>query len=194
MTTRANFNDSALVQLYQDLATFLGEFWPNYPNDGPVTAFGARERWKQTQGTGGANKIVVVPGTLDGEDGDPVGVVGPGSFEENSPTARGLFTQPKTLTFCLWAMNTDSPDSATDELAQQGAIEQMQEFVYRATKASSAGGANLVWAKHRYNRKPEEIRFGTEYQMQCAVDCTFFDITTVVVVPKYATVNKNPAS
>jgi hypothetical protein len=201
MNARLNFNDSALVQLTQDMSAFLTTYWPGYPADGPPVLFGWRARQKMiTDPQGGANRIIVVPGTLEGDDGDPVGIVGPGEFEENAGaapnnySARGLYTQPKIVTFCLWAGDTSTPDAAFDELAQQNAIEQMQEFVYRATKASNAGGANLQWTKHRYNRKPAELRFGTEYQMIAQVDSTYFDVSARVVVPEFAVVNKNPDS
>ena len=201
MNARVNFNDSALVQLFQDASTFLLHYWPNYPNDGPKFEYGIKARQRLlTDPQGGANRIIMVPGTLEGDDGTPVGVVGPGEYQElagappNNQTARGLFTQPKIVTFCLWASDNSTPDAATDELAQQNAIEQMQEFVYRMTKASSAGGANLVWGAHKYNRKPNEQRFGTEYTMQCVVDCTFFDVSSTIVIPATAVVNRNPAS
>jgi hypothetical protein len=191
VSARPSFNDSAIVALFQDVASYIAAHWPG---DAPAVVFGIRARWQQlNDGIGGANRIVVIPGTLDGDDGDAAGVVGPGSFEETG-AARGLYTQAKAVTFSLWAGNDTTPDAITDEAAQQNAIEQMQEFVYRAVKASSFGGANAIWGKHKYNRKPAELRFGAEYLMNLELDSTFFDLDPVVIVPSGATVSRNPAT
>lgn len=194
---RLHFNESGLVALFRDVATYIPQFWEN---DAPNVVFGARERWKiiNTDVRGSGNRIVIVPGALEGGDGTPTQPVGPGedasdtSRSDGGPAPRRLFTQPKPVTFCLWAIDNSTPDALSDEALQQEAIEQMQEFVYRAVKLSDVGRANGVWSTHKYNRDPNELRYGTEYQMTLIVDSPFFDLDRTAIFPSAAVVSRDP--
>jgi hypothetical protein len=210
---RTDFNDSGIVALFRDVAGYIETHWPEL--DRPAVLFGWRERQKQiNEGVGGANRIVMVPGELEGADGTPEGIDGPGDNEGGTfpgatvldgvplpqaitqstitPHPRGLFSQVKLVTFSLWCGAGDTPDAVVDELAAQDAIETMQEWLYRAVQSSSVGKANGTWRKHTYNRKPNEMRFGTEYLMALEVLTPYFDRDNVVIYPSAATVTRSP--
>ena len=207
---RTDFNDSGVVQLFRDVAGYIDRFWKN---DAPAVVFGWRERAKQiNDGVGGANRIVMVPGELEGGDGTLEAPDGPGDQEGGTfpgatslqgiplvqaipetivtPKPRALFQANKPITFSLWAGNEGTPDAKVDELAAEEVIEQMREWLYRAVKASSVGASNGVWRKHNYNRKPAEIRFGTEYLAVLELVLPFYDRDNVVVIPSDAAVTR----
>lgn len=168
-------NTSALVQLHADVAAYFAATWKPKP---AAVLFGMKERWKQiNEGTGGTNRVVIIPGTIDGKDGVILAPTGVGG------NPRELHTQPKIVTFSLWAADNSTPDRSSDERAQQNAIEQMQEWVIRAVQQSIAGEANAVWGECSYNRNPNELRYGVEYLMQLAVDSTFYDLAALVAFP-----------
>ncbi len=191
MTTTAN--TSAVVKLFQDVATYFAALKPGDPSRGTSVVFGARERWKQiNEGSNGANRVVVVPGTLDGQDGELEGPTGPGEVlnADGSVTPRTLFDQLKVVTFCIWAADPADPQSV-DASVQQQAIEQMFEYVVQGVKRSGAGMANAVWVgAPTYNANPTELRFGLEYRAVLALDSRIFDRVPVAAFPAGAVVTR----
>lgn len=191
MTTTAN--SSAVVKLYQDVATYFAALTPGDPSRGASVVFGARERWKHiNEGSNGANRVVVVPGTLEGQDGELEGPTGPGEVinADGSVTPRTLFDQLKVVTFCVWAADPADPQSV-DATVQQQAIEQMFEYVVQAVKRSGAGMANAEWVgAPTYNANPNELRFGLEYRAVLALDTRIFDHVPVAAFPAGANVTR----
>ena len=181
-------NASAIVRLYQDVRAYF-----ETKGRGSSVVFGRKERWIQiNQGTGGANRVVFIPGRLKGEDGALIGVDGPGEIvKAGVVTPRALFLQSKIVTISIWAANeTNDPSASVDEVSQQQEIEQMFEWVIRGVRRSPAGAANAEWGALAYNSAPNEIRFGTEYLAELEVGTQYFDDAPGIVTIESIAVNR----
>ena len=186
-------NQSAVVQLFRDVKTFFGSLPAGNLGREASVVFGMRERWKQiNEGTGGANRVVFVPGTIpDGKDGRLEGPTGPGESigSDGKVKPRALFDHKKIITICVWAADPLDPN-AVDETAQQEAIEQLFEYVMQAFKQSSAGLGNINAGAPLYNPNPNERRFGIEYRIEIELDTRIFDQVPNVVYPTGARVSR----
>jgi len=191
-------NASALGKLFADVRDYVAT-----KNAGTAVLFGLKERTIQiNQGSGGANRIVFIPGRLPGgEAGELEGVDGPG--EPNLPKVggdpqvkpRALFLHGKLATISIWAANTDNdPSARVDELAQDAAIEQMLEWVIRGVKRSVAGAANAEWGPLRYNMSPIETKFGVELLVELTVGTQYFDDVPNIVYPTGVEVDRGAIS
>lgn len=194
MTTTEN--TSALVQLYADVKSYFATASP-----GTAVVFGFKERTMQiNQGTGGANRVCFVPGRLDGAAGSLVGVDGPGEridrTDPSNPVAipRALFLQGKLGTLSIWASNpSDNPDDRVDEVQAEQIIEQYFEWVVRAVKRSIAGAANVEWADPKYNREPNEMRFGIELLVEFTVGTQLLDDVPNIYTATSVSVARDPS-
>jgi len=189
-------NTSALVQLYADVKSYFEKVSP-----GTSVVFGYLERTMQiNQGTGGANRVCFVPGRLeDGAAGALVGGDGPGErIDTSGPTPvaipRALFLQGQLGTLSVWAANpSDNPDDRIDEVQAQQIIEQYFEWVVRASKRSLAGAANLEWSEPKFNRKPNEMRFGIELLVEFTVGSQILDEVPNIYTATSVSVSRAPA-
>lgn len=193
MTTE---NQSAVVQLFQDVRDYFAKLPAGNPAQGASVVFGMRERWKQiNEGSNGANRVVFVPGSVpDGKDGPLTGTTGPGETIGTDGTVkpRSLFDQKKIVTICIWAADTTDP-TAIDETLQQQAIEQLFEYVLQGIKRSAAGAGNAIVAgAPQYNAIPNERRFGIEYRIELELDTRLFDRVPVAIFPTGVGVTRKP--
>lgn len=186
MTTE---NTSAIGTFYDDVAEYFATVDP-----GVSVQFGAIARWEQlNQGTGGANRIVIVPGRLpDGDDGDVDAAPGPGEHidpDTHAIVPRMIAAQPRFITISVWAAADGATPSARE---RHEVLEQLIERTLRAGNHSLANLANGQWGRGRYNRNPAELRFGDEYLLEIVIETQWLDSPPVAVFPAAANVGRNP--
>ena len=184
-------NTSAIVQLYTDVKAYFATL-PAAP--GTSVVFGFEERTKQiNEGTGGANRVCIIPGKVpNGEDGllEGTTIGGDQINADQSTQPRAIFGQQRIVTFSMWAAD----QTTVDYVQQQQLIEQLFEWVIQAVEQSSAGHANAVWAAApRYNRNPNERRFGLEYLAELELETQWFDALPVAVFPAAGQVKRGTA-
>lgn len=188
-------NQDSIVALYGDVKNYFAKFCP----PGTNIVFGWKERWKQiNEGTNGANRVVMLPGDENGQDGPLEGANGPGEGivadgtianvqganvivqpTQVSVAARTIFVGQDYVTFSIWA----AEQTTADEIAQQQVIRQLYEYVLRACKNSTIGEGNLVWIKRGFNINQNERRFGVEYVAVAQLETPYLDAMSTVVFP-----------
>ncbi len=126
---------------------------------------GYRERAKQAQGSGGANRVVFLPGDLNGNGGKiaPPHDVGRRMVEDEdaAPAAevRPLASWARQFMIAIWAVDTATP---RDELAQTRAVIDLFESTLQAVEqVTGAGGPNVEWGSVAWT-VPKENTFGAE--------------------------------
>lgn len=144
-----------------------------------------------TQGPGRANRVVIVPGALNGAGGrigmprDP----GPRPIytddaDEAEDTVvgsvRSLGDWDRQLTLSVWAHDGDAP---TDELAQIEAVETLFEWATRALHAT--GLASLLLADATWT-VPKERGFGMELLVGMTLQHPIYDVPVEIGFPSFS--------
>lgn len=126
----------------------------------PECSFGWREDWKQiNQGTGGANRIVMLPGDPGGKVGDLQKPSGPG----RNPNP--LAAMAELATILLWAYDATDPTSA---LLQWRAARRLHDVVIASCIRTYRGRWKQVGKQ--WVRPELERPFGAEMQIVFAVE------------------------
>lgn len=127
-----------------------------------VVAAGWKVRLDQNnQGPGRANRVVIVPGDLNGKAGKIVQplergerLIGDPSHPDGS--TRAIADWDRVVTLSIWAYDGDFPN---DELAQIIAVETLLELTKRAV--DRVAGASVTWGDSAWS-PPKERQFGAE--------------------------------
>lgn len=162
---------------------------------GTVVAAGWRERGKQiNQGSGGANRVVFIPGDVK-----------TGRAGNFAPVARKSTTNPAALaqldelhTMSVWAY--DGVNS-NDEMAQVEAVEALLElaiqavhFAVSADTGQALGGANVKWIDKTWTISSVEITYGREVLVTFTIATSYKAQTVPTCTPGTAIISRNPAS
>lgn len=174
------------------LVTKVREYFEAHEVTAVVTC-GFKARTSQlTQGTGRANRVVIVPGALNGAGGrigmprDP----GPRDVHTDDEdedenlvvgTVRSLGDWDRQLTLSVWAHDGDAP--ASDELAHIVACEELFEWAARALHAT--GLASLLFADTNWN-VPKERGFGIELLVGMTLQHPIYDVPSELAYPSFS--------
>lgn len=149
---------------------------------------GYRERAKQlTQGGGGANRVIFLPGDPSGAAGKiaPPRDVGRQILTENDvPIAevRPVASWERQFTISVWGVDKDKP---RDELAQSVAtVALFEKTVQAIEQVAHAGGPNLEWGSVSWTL-PREATFGSELLVSVQLAHPLMDVIAEVGVPGF---------
>jgi hypothetical protein len=156
--------------------------------DGTMVVCGYRERAQQTRGTGGANRVVFLPGDPNGAGGKLVPPRDPGPREvldelgETVATVRALVSWERQFSISVWGYDAAAP---RDALRQIEAAEALLEKTVRAIEqVAGAGGPNLVWGPALWTL-PKDNTFGQEVLVGLAFAHPLFDAPSDVGFPGF---------
>lgn len=154
---------------------------------------GAKKLPQQSQGTGGANRVVFVP--FDPKSGAAGQFVEPGNFgfrdidDDSDPpvhvgAVRPIADWQRQMVVSVWARDATKPE---DEEAQAIAVEDLVERTMQAIVA--VGLADVGFSKIEAN-VPKERVFGSEVRFGLTFTQPIFDRPLDVGHPEFATVKK----
>lgn len=155
---------SGVAALFLGVQEYFGLF-----DDGTAVVFGYRERAKQiNQGSGGANRVIFLPGDPSGAGGKLAPTprdVGRRQLDDTSDPPvhvadiRPIASWERQFTVSIWAVDKAAQ---RDELAQASAAETLFERLVRAVEQfTGAGGPNVAWGSVTWTVAKENT-FGTE--------------------------------
>jgi hypothetical protein len=154
---------------------------------------GYRERPKQSQGPGGANRIVFLPGLPNGAGGKitPPRDVGAQLLTDplagDAPVAqvRRLLTWERQFSVSVWAADASTTTAVRDELAQLDVVEALLEQLAQAIEqVHGVGGPNVVWGGVTWT-VPKENTFGAEVLVDLAFAHPLMDAPLAVGTPGF---------
>jgi hypothetical protein len=184
-----------LAEPIGELVKGVRAFFVDHDVTAVVTA-GFRERHRQTQGPGRANRVVFIPGDpTSGRAGKlgPVKNAGPRDvFSNEDPTVRvgtvrSIADWDRTLTLSVWGYDGDAPG---DELAQLAAVTDLFEWTMRAL--SYVRQADILVGDVTFTLPGERApAFGQELLVGLTLSHPLYDVPRDVVIPSF-TLDKDP--
>lgn len=164
-----------------------------------VVDFGLKARSKSiNQGTGGANRVVLIPGKVDPSAGIPK-ALDAGAFTQprhHSDNPRELVWFHKIVSVSVWGV--DATDAATlqDPLKQYAATIALLEKTYQALHYAeyttpdnvthTAGLADLILKDGKWVAPPVENAFGVEFLATFEHNAPLFDRVLGTATPQPA--------
>ncbi len=124
--------------------------------------------WKQrqqilTQGPGGANRVLFIPGSYP--KGEDLGQLVP-PRRRKGPTERVLATWERVITASIWAVDASSPDALRNEEKQIAVADQLHQFVVGCLRSVALGDFPGPGKMFRDPAQSENMGFGIEYLYQ----------------------------
>lgn len=171
---------SGLLQLVTDVRSYFTGLAA-----GTSVVFGWKEPPKQlNQGTGGANRVCLIPGDEGGDGGSFLAARNVG----DTRVSRAIVDINRIVTASCWAVDTTN---AEDLSAQMEALETLVEQFIQAVQSSPAGCANVEWGALRYVSPLAERRFGAEARLTFTMRHGFMSADRDIAVPN-PSVSRDP--
>lgn len=174
-------NTSSLIALANGVRVYMKAVNPAVV----VGVTGWKQRSQQlNQGTPGANRILFIPGDLQGRDG----ALERGRKPSSNP--RTLLEWKRIVTMSVWAVDASSPANLDNDEAQIAAVENLLEQAIQAVHLAvdpdtktAVGAGNIHWGGVRWSVANQEMAFGREVLVDFQQSSVFFDRPNTVVYP-----------
>lgn len=172
-------NTSSLLALANGVRVYMASVNPSVT----VAVTGWKQRAQHlNQGAPGANRILLIPGDLQGRDGKL-----DRELRNTGRNPRVLITWERLVTMSVWACDTSQKDSDEAQIvAVENLLEQAIQAVHTGVDPDTktpVGLANITWGSVRWTVANQEMAFGREVLVDFTQQAVFLDRPNGVAFP-----------